>query len=61
MRRRDLETELKSLGWCFQRQGGSHDVWTNGSDQEYIPRHNDISEFTAQKILRNAREKTCKS
>ena len=61
MRRRDLETQLKRLGWWFLRHGGSHDVWTNGTDQEYIPRHNDINEFTAKKILKNAREKPCKS
>ncbi len=61
MRRRDLESEMKRLGWWFLRHGGRHDVWTNGSDQEYVPRHNEINEFTAQKILRNVREKPCKS
>ena len=54
MKRKDLEKKLISLGWRFLRHGGNHDVWTNGEDSEYIPRHREISEYLARKILRKA-------
>jgi mRNA interferase HicA len=50
-----LERRLKELGWRFLRHGGKHDVWTNGSEFEYIPRHKEINERLARKILRSAR------
>jgi mRNA interferase HicA len=55
LKRRDLENALKTMGWEFKRHGGKHDVWTNGEIEEMIPRHNEIAERLAQKILRNAK------
>jgi mRNA interferase HicA len=55
LKRKDLEKKLKELGWRFLRHGGRHDVWTNGRDFEYLPRHREIHELLARKILRNAR------
>ncbi len=60
MKRRDLERELKKLGWEFLRSGGSHDVWKRGDNIEAIPRHNEINEITAKAILKRAKEKVCK-
>lgn len=55
MKRRDLEKCLIELGWWFLRHGGSHDVWTNGEDTQAVPRHSEINEFTAKKILKQAK------
>jgi hypothetical protein len=30
MKKRDLERQLKAYGWWFLREGGSHEIWTNG-------------------------------
>jgi mRNA interferase HicA len=54
VKRRDLERQLADLGWYFLRHGGNHDVWTDGSAIEYIPRHNEVNENTARKVLRTA-------
>ena len=56
MKRRDLEKKLAELGWYFERHGGNHDVWTNGKESEPLPRHNEINEYLAKKILKKARE-----
>lgn len=54
MKRQELEKRLKKLGWWFKKHGGSHDIWTNGEIIESVPRHNEINEFTARSILKNA-------
>lgn len=54
MKRRDLERELKRLGWWLKRNGAKHDLWTNGQEEETVPRHNEINELLARKILRTA-------
>jgi mRNA interferase HicA len=56
MRRRDLEREMRSLGWRFLRRGGRHDIWTDGERQEAVPRHTEINEKLARAILRRARK-----
>lgn len=55
MKRRELLRCLKGHGWYFLREGGRHEIWTNGDAQEPIPRHNEINENLARKILRTAR------
>ena len=57
MERRDLEKKLKDLGWWLERHGGNHDYWTNGELKEAVPRHNEIAEFLAKKILKKAKKK----
>ncbi len=57
MKRRDLEKALTALGWWFLRSGGSHDIWTNGAEAEAIPRHKEIKEPLAMKILKKAKKK----
>lgn len=54
MKRRELERKLKEFGWWFHRHGGNHDIWTNGELTEAIPRHAEINEILAKKIVRKA-------
>lgn len=56
MKKIDLEKRLKKAGWWLLRHGGNHDVWTNGKENEPVPRHNEINELLAKKILRKAHE-----
>lgn len=55
MKRRDLEKRLTDLGWRLKRHGGRHDYWSNGDREEAVPRHNEISEVLAKKILKIAK------
>ena len=56
MKRRELEKRLRALGWRYLRSGGKHDVWTNGEIEEYLPRHKEVGEGLARKILKTAYE-----
>lgn len=49
-----MERKLKALGWWLKRQGGNHEVWTNGDMEEPLPRHSEIGEMLAKKILKKA-------
>lgn len=55
MKKRDLEKQLRKLGWTFKRQGGNHELWTNGLISQPIPRHNEIKEMLAKAILEIAK------
>lgn len=44
MKRRDLESKLTDLGWD----------WSRGEETIAVPRHNEINEITARKILKRA-------
>lgn len=52
MKRRVLIRKLESAGFVFERHGGEHDVYRRGNDLEQVPRHKEINEITALKILR---------
>lgn len=54
MKRKELQKKLKKLGYCLLRNGGNHDVWSNGKRKIWVPRHNEISEGTANSILKDA-------
>lgn len=54
MKRRDLEDRLHSRGWRFVRHGARHDVWSNGEREIVVPRHNEINEYTAKAIIKEA-------
>lgn len=56
MKRRDLEQKLSELGWRFGHHGGEHDRWTNGKEMESMPRHKEIKEYLAKKILKKAKD-----
>ena len=55
MKRRDLERQLRVLGWNLTRHGARHDVWAKGERELVVPRHVEINEYTAKAILREAR------
>ena len=52
MKRKDLIKLLNKNGWYFLRNGGNHDIYTNGIETEPIPRHNEVNERLARKIIR---------
>ncbi len=52
MKHRDLIKLLKRNGWSFKRDGGNHDIYTNGTKNEPIPRHKEINEKLAQAIIK---------
>jgi len=55
MRRRDLERKLRIAGCYLKREGGSHSLWINPRTGiiEAIPRHTEIKEPLARKILKS--------
>lgn len=52
MKRRDLEKLFSKSGWELKRNGGNHDVWTNGKKSEQIPRHKEINEKLAKALIK---------
>ena len=56
MKRRDLESRLRRLGWSFARAGGSHDIWMKPGKSRVlaIPRHAEINEHIARSLLKEA-------
>lgn len=55
MKRRDLERKLRMAGCFLKREGSAHSVWINPKTgiTETIPRHNEIKENLARKILKS--------
>ncbi len=51
MKRRLLIKKLEQNGFVFREHGGNHDTYVRGNDIEQIPRHKEINEITARKIL----------
>ncbi len=54
MNRRELERRLRVAGCFLKREGGNHSIWTNpkSGGTEAVPRHNEIKEPLARKILK---------
>lgn len=52
MKRRILIKLLEEKGWYLKRNGGDHDIYTDGNKCEPIPRHPDINERLANKIIK---------
>ena len=55
MKRRDLERKLRIAGCYMKREGSSHSLWVNPKTGtiEAVPRHTEIKEPLAKKILKN--------
>ncbi len=55
MKRRDLVKKLTKAGCELLRHGGKHDIYHNPSSgrSEPVPRHREINELLARKILRS--------
>ena len=56
VKKRDVEKHLKDLGWWLLREGGNHEVWTNGKETIALPRHNEINERLAKAIIKGAKK-----
>lgn len=52
MKRRELIKILERNGWYMKRNGGNHDLYTNGISVEPIPRHPDIRGRLARDIIK---------
>ncbi len=52
MKRKDLVKLLEKNGWYLKRNGGNHDIYTNGKDIEPIPRHKEINEMLSKAIIK---------
>lgn len=52
MKRRDLIKKLENNGWWLERHGTNHDVYTNGTQSEPIPRHTEVKELLAKSIIK---------
>jgi predicted RNA binding protein YcfA (HicA-like mRNA interferase family) len=55
MKRRDLIASLEAAGVVLVRHGGKHDIYHNPKTAatQPIPRHKEINELLARKILRD--------
>jgi predicted RNA binding protein YcfA (HicA-like mRNA interferase family) len=55
MKRRDLERKLRFAGCHLKREAAAHSIWVNPKTgaTETVPRHNEIKENLAKKILKN--------
>jgi predicted RNA binding protein YcfA (HicA-like mRNA interferase family) len=55
MKRRDLERRLRMAGCYLKREEASHSLWINpkNGEVEAVPRHLEIKEPLAKKILKN--------
>ncbi len=55
MKRRDLISQLEQFGCYLIRHGGKHDIYHNPNNgkTEPIPRHREINERLAKKIIKS--------
>lgn len=55
MKHRDLIAELERMGCVLLRHGAKHDIYHNPNTgkSEPVPRHREINEFLAKKILKS--------
>lgn len=53
MKKKELEKKLKKAGW-LARHGGNHDIWTNGTITNQVPRHPEVNELLAKSIIKEA-------
>lgn len=61
MKRRDLENELRAIAkkhglTLTLTEGGNHTIATVGTWREPIPRHREIAEQLARKIIRRCQQ-----
>lgn len=54
MKRNDLISKIGNRGYWVLRSGGGHDIYTNGKKIIAIPRHREINEMLAKKIIKEA-------
>lgn len=47
-------SKIGNRGYWVLRSGGGHDIYTNGKKIIAIPRHREINEMLAKKIIKEA-------
>lgn len=52
MKRRNLIKLLNANGWYLLREGANHDIYTDGTKIEPIPRHAEVNEQLAKAIIK---------
>ena len=52
MKRRDFIKLLEKNGWYLKRNGGNHDIYTNGRENEPVSRQSEIKEDLAKAIIK---------
>lgn len=52
MKRRDLIKLFERNGWRLLRSGANHDIYSDGTHCEAVPRHGEIKENLAKAIIR---------
>mgnify|MGYP002769367292 FL=1 len=53
MKRKDLTRLLEKNGWYIIREGHGHTIYTNGKDTEPVPRHTEVNEKLARRIIKH--------
>lgn len=55
MKKSELEKRLREAGCFLSRHGSRHDKWVNTKTGafDYVPRHNNVAEPTANAILKH--------
>lgn len=56
VKKRVLDRYLLRYGWRLVRQGGNHEMWTNGEHLVPVPCHKEINEFTARGIMKKVKD-----
>lgn len=51
-KRNELIKLLNKNGWYLKRNGAEHDIYTNGKENEPVPRHNEIKENLTMAIIK---------
>lgn len=54
MKQKDLVNKLQEAGFVFKRHGNEHEIYIRGGTVIAVPRHREINEITARKILKQA-------
>ena len=52
MKRKILIRLFEKNKWYFLREGGNHTIYTDGINTEPIPRHTEIDDILAKKIIK---------
>ena len=54
MKQKDLINRLVEAEFVLKRHGGEHDLYVRNGVTVVVPRHAEINEITAKKILKSA-------
>lgn len=53
MKRYLFEKKIQKAGFNFKEHGGKHDTWKRGTETIQVPRHKEVNERLARRILRD--------